>query len=74
MCSFLGHAKIITALIQRGAKYNAVNRNGNTPLHLAANNDKDEAVEVLLENNADRNIKNYNLKTPKDLATEKGKF
>lgn len=34
--------------------------------------DKDRAVEVLLENNADRNIRNNNLKTARDLATAKG--
>lgn len=37
---FLGYAKIISLLTQNGANYNAINKNGNTPLHLAANNSK----------------------------------
>lgn len=67
-----GYDRIITLLCQRGARYNTVNKNGNSALHLAANNDKDKAVEVLLENNVDRNIRNNNLKTAMDLATAKG--
>lgn len=36
--------------------------------------DKVEVVKSLLENHADRSIKNFNQKTVKDLATERGEW
>ena len=39
-----------------------------TPLHLATQNNKTEAVRLLLDNGADINLKNSDNKTPLDVA------
>ena len=39
-----------------------------TPLHLAARYNKTEAVQLLLDNGADINLKNADNKTPLDVA------
>ncbi|WP_265033965.1 ankyrin repeat domain-containing protein [Wolbachia endosymbiont (group A) of Sicus ferrugineus] len=44
--------------IQKGADVNAKDKDGNTPLHLAAMKGKIDVVKILLEYNADVNTKN----------------
>ena len=70
--SAFGIAKL---LLQRGANPDAVNSNGDTPLHLAARlSDSPEnvaLVSLLLDKGADPNIRNNARWRPLDLAFEK---
>jgi len=47
--------------------------NGITPLHIAAHNNHDQIITILLMHGADPNIKNYQNQTIADVATEKMK-
>lgn len=48
--AFSGHPEIIRKIINSGIDINAIDEDGNTALHLAANNIKDKAVKVIIEN------------------------
>jgi len=65
---------VIEKLLAKGANINTTNENnGNTPLHLAVNSNKQVAIEVLLEGkDIDVNIGNYWLDTSLHLAIRKG--
>jgi ankyrin repeat protein len=65
-----GNAPLIQLLLENGAAVDAVNRNGRSALHWAANA---KTVEVLLNNGADANKKDGEGKTPQDLATVEGR-
>lgn len=70
----IGQLEIADILIRSGAKVNAVNIDGNTPLHLAThgkgNEDARYATVVLLaKNGADIDLENRNGRTPKDVST-----
>ncbi len=51
-----GYVDIMNVLIERGAKINAVDSLGNTPLALAVQAKKEKAVDFLLQHGADANI------------------
>lgn len=55
-----GHERVIELLCQHGAVIDAKDKNGDTPLILAAKENKIEAVEMLLILGADINIQNKN--------------
>jgi len=51
--AFSGNTDIMKKIIKAGANVNAIDDDGNTPLHLATCNLKDKAVKVLIENGAE---------------------
>ena len=57
-------------LILRGSAVDAVDKNGRTPLHLAAENGLADAVNVLLQRKANFEIRDKLGKTPLELAVE----
>lgn len=61
--------KCLKLLIQRGANCKKANRNGQTALHIAAQNGLPEIVKILLSNGADTTVKDFDDHTPYDLAT-----
>jgi hypothetical protein len=56
-------------LIERGADVNAVNRDGNTPLHVAAFLCRAEIVQLLLEKGGSVSKKNMRGETPIDVVS-----
>ena len=62
----------IEILLQSGAKINATNRTGFTPIHHAAEKGAAEAARVLLKAGADASIANNRGKTPLDTAKRLG--
>lgn len=54
--------------LKKGADINAVNHNGDTPLHLAAYAGAPEIVRVLIEFGANINLMNFSNNTPLDSA------
>lgn len=59
-------------LIEAGADVNSIPSNGQTALHLAAQQGNIELIVLLLENGARIELKNMNNKTASDLAASKG--
>lgn len=62
----------IKALIWRGAKVNATDEEGWTPLHFAAETGEMTMVEALLAGGADAAIRNKDGETPEDVARDNG--
>jgi ankyrin repeat protein len=63
----------IKNLIKRGADINVADRGGNTPLHVAADNDKADIIALLLEaEDIDINIKGRWGQTPLHMAARRG--
>ena len=60
--------KTAIALLQKGANPNAVNRDGDTPLHFAASYGYTKIPTALLENGANPSARNNNNKAASDLA------
>eukprot|EP00040_Diaphanoeca_grandis_P000547 m.15748 g.15748 ORF g.15748 m.15748 type:complete len:326 (-) comp10728_c0_seq1:421-1398(-) len=62
------HTRVMKVLLEEGLASielaDTVPTSGATPLHVAANEDKAEAVELLLSHGADINAKNLNYATP----------
>lgn len=57
--------KIVRALLQAGSHVNAQSyQNGNTPLHYAILVDNTDVRNILLENGADKKIRNHDGRTP----------
>jgi len=59
---------LIKLLIDKGAKINAKNESGGTPLHLAAFWGHKDVIELLIENGAKYDIKNDRGRTALDIA------
>ena len=55
-------------LISRGAKVNAIDKYGSTPLHVAAYYGKLKVAQLLMDNGAEKNIKTDYGKKPIDVA------
>jgi hypothetical protein len=74
IAAFKGEPIYTTLLLENGANVNAVNNEGNTPLHMAIlalkKRPRFEVVQVLLDNGAIFNIRDYYGKTPVDLINE----
>ncbi len=64
-------ASSVTLLVNRGAKINAQDNNGDTPLMLAALNGKLENIDVLIAAKADVSLLNKGGETAKILAAKK---
>ncbi len=63
---------LIEFLIKRGAAVNAQSNNGMTPLIVAASIDHIDAVKLLLENGADKNIKDAKGQSAEAWAAKRG--
>jgi len=63
---------IISLLLKNGAKLESQDRDGNTPLHIAVNNNHRVLVRQLLTRGADVRAKNNAGNTPLDLANQIG--
>ena len=64
-----GHVKLMTLLIERGAVVNARDRfSGSTPLHMASQAGRADAITCLLECGADASMTNSQGRTPRDLV------
>jgi ankyrin repeat protein len=65
-------ANVVSILLERGAKVNARNAKGCTPLHNAADQGRANIVRLLLDNDADVNAISNEGETPLSLAKENG--
>ena len=63
-----GHIRMVKKLIKKGAHVNAIDRYGETPLHEAS---KLDVIKFLIENGADKTIRNNMDQTPEDVANGK---
>jgi len=68
------HPSIFEFLIQRGAQVDAKDKEGNTAMHLAAENGRADLVSMLLKHHALGSAANYNYETPYDVAIKKTHF
>jgi hypothetical protein len=68
LASSLGLTRFVAGLLARGANPNALDRNGNTPLHLAALNGHSNIIYRLRLAGADHKIKSIRGLIPADLA------
>ena len=62
------HLKIVTLLVNKGAKIDLIDNDYNTCLHYASNQGYDNIVEFLLKKNSNINIRNNLGRTPLDIA------
>ena len=67
------YRKISILLLDRGANPNQANSLGFTPLHSAAYFGRLDAARVLIENGADRSVRDGEGRTPLDIANEREK-
>jgi ankyrin repeat protein len=68
-CVEKGAYDFVDALVYNGADPNVKNRYGETSVHIAARNDMDEIMELLLEFGGDVTIKNNHQRSALNLAT-----
>jgi ankyrin repeat protein len=61
-------SRLLSKLVEKGAKIDITDNKGNTPLHLAAKYDCKETVSVLVNYRAKKDIINNEGKTPLDMA------
>ncbi|XP_050732505.1 protein phosphatase 1 regulatory subunit 12A-like isoform X15 [Eriocheir sinensis] len=59
VASAKGYIKVMSLLIEAGADINAKDNDGWTPLHAAAHWGQREAIEILCENMADMEVRNF---------------
>jgi ankyrin repeat protein len=75
--ALFGNGEMVRLLLDNGADANAINHNGETPLHYAAKYAEDftnENARILVEEGgADIDAKNMDGRTPLDIAKEEGK-
>jgi hypothetical protein len=67
-----GDANGVRAFLRQGARLNALNKDGNTPLFTAVNSIQIDSVRALLESGADPNFANSAGNTPLILAADRG--
>ncbi|KAG0412004.1 hypothetical protein HPB47_010864 [Ixodes persulcatus] len=72
IASSVGHADIVSSLLERGAQVNAVNQTGHTSLHYAASKGHLEVARLLLEQHADVNARDHMGSTPLHRAASLG--
>ena len=60
-------------MVKNGEKLcHAIDKTGNTPLHIASERGNIEAVKILLDHGASGDAQNHHLETPMHLAAQKG--
>ena len=64
-----GHLEVVRYLIQKEARVNGTNQDGNTALHVAAFLCRKGIVQLLLDNGASVHIKNGRSETPADVVS-----
>jgi len=64
-------SNIIKLLLRYNSDINAIDKNGDTPLHLAAYMGADDIVDLLIKSGADLNIINNSGKTPSEYTSNK---
>ena len=69
--AYNGHAHLLPVLAERGFSLDAVDKKGNTALHLAVANNLEECVTTLLSLGAQCNLYNCDRMTPLALALKK---
>ena len=69
---FFGSARVgdVRACLDAGAGTDARDRDGNTPLHEAAENENPAVIQALLDAGADASARDGSKKTPWDYAAE----
>ena len=74
VCRAAGHGnkKAATLLVERGARIDARDVNGRTPLHISCVAKKEDIVQILVDNNADVNIFDDDDDMPIHLACKVG--
>ena len=70
--SFYGHTDIVMLLLENKCNLNITDRRGNTPLILAAINNKMDTVRALVEAGCDITIRGEGNKTAADWAKQQG--
>lgn len=68
VASFNGFDLTVLCLLQRGASVNAMNKDGNTALHLAYLKNHTSTAGVLISFGANEEIRNENNQTPVELC------
>lgn len=74
MAAGRGYAKVVEALLNKGAEIDPLDENISTPLHLAAIGNNVEVVRVLLEKRADRTVRDQDGLTPVQLMVGKSEM
>ena len=72
-CVFVDSELAASVLLNSGADVNIIGRDGRSPLHSAASNERVGIVKVLLDHSANARIKDRNGKAPHELA-KKGSY
>ena len=71
--AYNGHKKLVAYLLTRGANANAPDKDGNTPLHLAASQSHGDTTAALM-GATDQTRRNSAGKTPREVANPKVAF
>ncbi|XP_055307789.1 serine protease persephone-like [Sitodiplosis mosellana] len=67
-----GYKDIVQLLIDNGADFRSIDKNGHTPLHKAAAHGHKDIAQLFIDRGADFQSKNHNGKTPLHLAVHNG--
>jgi ankyrin repeat protein len=68
----MNQTEVVKVLLARKAPVNATNKNGETPLHLAAIEDQIDSAELLLDGKIAVNVKDNLGNSPLNDAQQKG--
>ena len=68
------NAQVVARILELGISPEATNSNGETAIHAAIRRCDVEIVQVLLQHNADTNVRNAKFGTPIEIAAKKGSF
>ena len=70
----VGHLRVITLLLERGANINSTNIDGYLPLHYAASRGHQDIVKYLISKGANVNAQDWLMRTPARGATNLGDY
>jgi len=66
LCAMKGDDETSLLLIKNGCNINSIDNNGDTALHFATRFNKKNVENILLQNGANKTVKNSNNQTPYD--------